>query len=72
MYINQLKVGDSLRVGSVLVTVQGITNRGGDPQVKLHFDAPQDVLILREELVGKHLTGGLAKRAEGRGGAKAT
>ncbi len=53
MLVLSRKVGESIVIdGDVIVTVREM--RGG--RIRLSIDAPQDVLVLRQELIGTRLS----------------
>jgi carbon storage regulator len=57
MLILTRKIGETINIGTrIKVTIIGVQGK----QVRLSFDAPDDVIIMREELVGKEKDG--AKR----------
>lgn len=51
MLVVTRKAGESINIGNVVVTVQRVVNGA---QVRLVFDAPREVKIVRGELLGAH------------------
>ena len=44
---------ESIYIGDTRVRVIGVSNVNGRPRVKLGIEAARDVVVLREELMGK-------------------